>query len=109
MDETKSLTPFDEMTQTRGLQMLKTLVPYISGPGQMQFAVLIQFLELQHTYRMFQTNDASLSACSIPEGTDRRTAMLNEIRRYCTPKEQETIDTLLNMFCILSNYEMFLN
>lgn len=107
--ETTHLTPFDEMMQTRELQMLKTMVPYMNQGQQMQMVMLIQFLEFRHTYQVMREGNAALSACEIPEGTDKRSALLNELRCFCTPKEQETIDTLLNLFTILDNYELFLN
>ena len=48
-----------------------------------------------------------MAACALPNGTDRRNAMLSAIRQYCSPKEQETIDTILNLFCVMDNYELF--
>lgn len=109
MDETPHMTPYDEMMQTRELQMLKTIVPYMNQNRQMQMIMFIQYLEFQHTYKMMRSGSSALSACEIPEGTDKRTAMLNDLKCFCTPKEKETIDTLLNLFCILDNYELFLN
>ena len=47
-----------------------------------------------------------LDACSLGDGIDRRSAILGAIRQYCTPKEQETIDTLMNLFCVMDNYDM---
>jgi hypothetical protein len=32
--------------------------------------------------------------------------MLTAVRQYATPKEQETIDTILNMLCVMDNLEM---
>ena len=32
-------------------------------------------------------------------------AMLNDLRVFCTSKEQETIDMLANMFSMLETYE----
>ena len=109
MEEKTSVTPYEEMTQTRELMMLKSMVPYLSGNRQVQMLFLIQYLEFQNTYRLIKSGPSALSACEIPEGTDRRSAMLNAMRKYATPKEQETIDTLLNLFCILDNYDLFTN
>ena len=36
--EPNSFTPFDNMTQTRELQMLKTAIPYMKGDQKKQFA-----------------------------------------------------------------------
>ena len=46
--EPNSFTPFDNMTQTRELQMLKTAIPYMKGDQKKQFAILIKYMELQY-------------------------------------------------------------
>ena len=43
-----------------------------------------------------------MAACSLPAGTKRRDAMYYG-HKYCTPKEQEMIDTLQTLFCIMEN------
>ena len=51
----------------------------------------------------------SMAACSLPAGTKRRDAMLSAVRKYCTPKEQEMIDTIQTLFCIMENQDLFHN
>ncbi len=109
MEEKNYLTPYDEMMQTRELQMLKTVVPFIDTRHQRQIAMIIQYLEFRHTMQLFSSNNNALSACEIPEGSDRKSALLMALKNYCTPKERETIDTVLNLFCMLDNYELFFN
>lgn len=106
MEEKNLFTPYDEMTQTKELQMLKTIVPFLAGPRKRQMAILVQYMEMQNTLRVFSGAGTSLSACEIPEGSDRRTAMLGALRTYCSPKEQEMIDTFLNMLCIMESFEL---
>lgn len=43
--------------------------------------------------------------CSVDEGSNNMVAMLNDLRVFCTSKEQETIDMLANMFSMLETYE----
>ena len=83
MDEATPLTPFDTMTQTREIQMLKTVIPYMKSSQKKQFAILIKYMELQNTLQ----------------------SLLNSLRPFCTPKELETIDMLTNMFSMLETYE----
>ena len=45
----------------------------------------------------------------LPAGTKRRDAMLSAVRKYCTPKEQEMIDTIQTLFCIMENQDLFHN
>ena len=101
MEENATLTPYDEMLQTKDVQILKSNVPFLEYDAQRQAALLIHCLELRHITSIFSSKENTLSICSVPDGTDKRTALLTAVRKYCTPKEQETIDTLLNLFCIM--------
>lgn len=109
MEENRLFTPFDEAMQTRELQMLKTVFPYLEGKQKQQLGMIIQYMEIRHMSRLLQSSSSALGACEIPVGTERRSAMLNALRDYCTPKEKEAIDTILNLFCIIDNYESFFN
>lgn len=103
--ENPSLTPFDHMTQTRELQMLKTVLPYMKEAQKKQFAILIKYMELQNTIQVFSQEDKVLSMCSVDEESNNMVAMINDLRQFCTSKEQETLDMLVNMFSMLETYE----
>jgi hypothetical protein len=108
MAEQKTLTPYDEAVQTKQLQMLKTFVPYAGNPMQKHLAAMIQFLEYQTVIQVLDQGDNQLSACSIPEGGSKTTALLTELKQYCSASEQEMIDNLLNLMCIMeNNYGLF--
>lgn len=106
MEEINQVT-YDDMVQTRKIKMLKSIVPFLDFRTQKPAAILIQYLELKNASNAFSNPDNSLAACSLPEGSDRRNAILGAIRQYCTPKEQEAIDTVLNFFTVMENYDMF--
>lgn len=101
MEENATLTPYDEMLQTKDIQILKTIVPFLDFSAQRQAAMLIQCLEFRHITSLFSSKENTLSICSVPDDTDKRSALLTAVRRYCSPKEQETIDNLLNLLCIM--------
>lgn len=105
MEDTTNLT-YDDVVQTRNVQILKSVVPFLDARSQRPAAMLIQYMEMRNAYNTFSKPDNSLAACALDEGTDRRSAILGAIRQYCTPKEQETIDTLMNLFCVMDNYDM---
>lgn len=107
MESEQYLTEYDTLVQTRELQMLKAMLPFVHMKNQMPLAILIQSMEFRHTMRMFQENANALSIQSINNETDRRNVMLQTIKKFCTPKERETIDTLLNIMCVMENYESF--
>lgn len=103
--EPTPLTPFDNMTQTRQLQMLKTIIPYMKGEQKKQFAILIKYMELQNTAQVFSQEDKVLSMCSVNEDGNQMLALLNDLRQFCTEKEQETLDMMVNMFSMMETYE----
>ena len=105
MDEATPLTPFDTMTQTREIQMLKTVIPYMKSSQKKQFAILIKYMELQNTRHIFSQEEQVLSMCFLPEEENKLKSLLNSLRPFCTPKELETIDMLTNMFSMLETYE----
>lgn len=74
--EPNSFTPFDNMTQTRELQMLKTAIPYMKGDQKKQFAILIKYMELQNTIQVFNQEDKVMSMCSVSEDENSTLAML---------------------------------
>ena len=99
------MTIFDTMTQSREIQMLKTVIPYMKNSQKKQFAILIKYMELQNTIQIFSQENQALSMCSLPEEENNTVSMLNDLRKFCTPKESETIDMLINMFSMLETYE----
>lgn len=103
--ENTPFTPFDYMTQTRELQMLKTMLPYMKESQKKHFAILIKYMELQNTVQVFSQEDKVMSMCSVNEESNNMVAMLQDLRQFCTPKEQETLDMLTNMFSMLETYE----
>lgn len=107
MEQNKVLTPYDEAIQTRELQMLKTLVPYMGNGQKKQIVALIQYMEYQHALNVLNQSDNQLAACSMPEGSNRTTTLLSELKQYCTSAEQEAIDNILNLLCIVENLDVF--
>lgn len=109
MEQEQFITEYDGLVQTRELQMMKSMLPFVNVRSQMPLAILIQSMEFRNTVRMFQNNANALSACSVNNEPDRRNAMIQTLRKFCTPKERETIDNILNIMCVMENYDAFLN
>lgn len=107
--ENTPFTPFDYMTQTKELQMLKTMLPYMKEAQKKQFAILIKYMELQNTIQVFSQEDKVLSMCSVNEDNKNLMGMLQDLRQFCSPKEQETLDMLTNMFSMMETYETIFN
>lgn len=98
-------TAFDIETQSRNLQILKTVIPYLNVSRQKNFAVLVKCLELKNVMQVFEEPPASLSICSSEDSSQMRLQLLNDIRKFCTPAEQESIDMMLTAFQMFSSYD----
>ncbi len=108
MEQEQFLTDYDCLVQTRELQMLKAMLPFVHSKNQMSLAIMIQYMEFQQTMRLFKDKQNALSAFSIENENERRNAMLQTLKKFCTPKERETIDTMTNIMFMMENYENFL-
>ena len=101
MNQNQFVTEYDELVQTRELQILKSLLPFADIRNQLPLAVLIQSMEFRNTVQMFQNNANVLSACSANNEPDKRSAMIQTLRKFCSPREKETIDTLMNILFVM--------
>lgn len=98
-------TTFDIETQSKNIQILKTVIPYMDGPRQRTFAMMVKFLELRNVASMFNEKPVSLSMCSTDDPSEKRMQLLNDIKKFCTPAEQDSIDMMLTAFQMFSSYD----
>lgn len=96
----------DTLIQDRHLEMLKAAIPYLNTSRQKNIAMLVKFLELQRTMALFDHPGNNLRMCSEEENKEEAPVqMLTAIREYCTDKEKETIDNMINFVQMFSAYE----
>lgn len=81
MDEKTLFTPFDEITQTKELQMLKTIVPYLSKDKQRPLVMMISCMAMVNSMKVLSETPA-LSVAETETPSDRRIAMLNALKKY---------------------------
>ena len=105
MEQEQFLTEYDAYVQPRELQMLKAMLPFVHTKSQMPLAVMIQAIEFRSTIKYFRDNENTLTAFSLNNDTDKRSAMLQTLKKFCTPKERETLDTILNIMCVMENFD----
>lgn len=105
-DSQKDINSLDSLIQDRQLQMMKTALPYINNSAQKSMAFMIKFMELERTISVFNSPEISMQMCAIPEEEEPRVLqLLSALREFCTEKERETIDMLLNYMQMFSAYE----
>ena len=69
MDSEYKPTFFDSQLQTHQLQIMKTMIPYLSAGQQRPFALLIKYMELQKTAQLF-SNDTLTIQEPVSTGAD---------------------------------------
>lgn len=96
---TIKLTGFDHLTGDRHLQMIKAALPYVNASGQRFLSILVKFQELRRTVALFDRGEAAeLGIMSLGENQRRSPAdMLNAIKPYASPQEQDFIDMASNL------------
>ena len=109
MDNNYIPTAFDEKTQNKDLQILKTALPYLNGPRQKGILTLIKTMELKKSIDLIDSDDTSLSICSTDNPMENTLNMLSDIRKFCNEREQEHIDMMLNVFSMFSTYETMIS
>lgn len=105
MDNNYIPTAYDEKIQSRDLNILKTALPYMNSSRQRELIMLIKSLELKKSLDLISSNEASLSIMSADSPMENTLNMLNDIRKFCSEREQEHIDLMLNLFSMFSTYE----
>ena len=87
------------------LQIMKTMIPYLSAGQQRPFALLIKYMELQKTAQLFSNDTLTIQEVSSHSLQERMFQMLTDISEQCTPVEKENIENFLNMYQMLSAYD----
>ena len=102
MDSEYKPTFFDSQLQNHQLQIMKTMIPYLSAGQQRPFALLIKYMELQKTAQLFSNDALTIQEVSSHSPQERMFQMLTDISEQCTPGEKENIENFLNMYQMLS-------
>ena len=75
------------------------------GSRQKEILTLIKAIELKKSIDLIDSDDTSLSICSSENPMENTLNMLGDIRQFCSEKEQENIDMILNIFSMFPTYE----
>lgn len=92
------MTDLDYLTASPHLQMIKAALPYIQVQEQRFFSLLVKVSELERTMRLFgETEEGMVGICSLEKDEPATPLdMLNAMKPYGSPSEQEFIDLIVN-------------
>lgn len=92
------LTDLDYAIADHHIQMLKAAIPYMEIPRQRTVSLFIKTQELMRTRFFFDENDMGMmSVCSLDQSRTSTTDMLEAVKPYAAPKEQELIDVMMKL------------
>lgn len=95
------------MPEERTLSMLKILLPYLKHPAKDTIKTCIQLFEIQKTITRLEQEEEELAACSPSADNASIYDIYQLIREYCTPKESETLDMLINITQMAKFYKEY--
>ncbi len=95
------LTEFDYLLADPHLQMMKAAIPYMQHPQQRMFSMIIKIQELQRTVNLFQDDVSAMGISGEPQRKASALEMLQAMKPYAPPQEQEMIEMLENLQIML--------
>lgn len=112
MDWEKELvTPFDQLTASGPIRMMKLMIPYVAPKMQRILAVYVRFLELQDTLQFFRHFQSGLSSQEFASPTEPM-ELFRELSPYLPPTFSETMEqfdslkTMMDAMADMSDGEM---
>ena len=94
------MTPFDTLTSSGELQMLKLLLPYTPPATQRMLAFFIRFTELQNTIRYFGIFSRGPERKEFQSTPPSFTEMLEELKPYMGENEG-AVDSILSAMSMM--------
>lgn len=91
----------DSLIGDNHLEMMKAALPYMNVPQQRLISFFVKFNELRRTINLFEEGEvAAMGICSVGENEQSNSPidMLNTIKPYGSPSEQDYIDLIINFF-----------
>ena len=106
--ENETLSLYDNRLQSKEINILKTILPYLNSTSQKNISMIISYMQLQKTMEFFENPENTMQIVAM-EKKDNAADILNAIRVHCNQREQQQIDHLLNALQMVSTYDILFN
>ncbi len=98
------LTDLDYAIADHHIQMLKAAIPFMEIPQQRTCSMFVKLKELDRTMAFFDDNDMGMmKICSLDHTHTSPPDMLEAVKPYANPKEQELIDLMTRILSARKN------
>lgn len=97
--ETKQEAIMDRYPEEdRQLKMMKAALPYLANDSKPMISSVIRIMEIRNTLKKLdQEEEELLTSCSVTSEEDREYGLFQALREFCSPREQEMIDMIVNV------------
>jgi len=95
------MTPFDRLTTTQELQMMKLLLPYTPASSQRMLAVFIKFQEMQNTINFFAKFKAGEKIQDLDKEISSPMDFMEELRPYMGEQERSSMDMMMSAMSMM--------
>ena len=84
--------------EDRQLKMMKAALPYLANDSKPMISSVIRIMEIRNTLKKLdQEEEELLTSCSVTSEEDREYGLFQALREFCSPREQEMIDMIVNV------------
>lgn len=104
-ETTDKMTPFDRLISSKDLQLMKLIIPYTPPANQHMLAILVKFLELNRTIKIFHQSHQNIHTQTFEKSFSSPLDIVDEIRPYLSEAERTSIDSILNVFNMMQMLE----
>lgn len=95
------MTPFDHLTTTRELQMMKLMFPYTPASMHQMLAMYIKFQELQVAMRVFEKGRYNKQENLFQKKNDSPITILEDMRPFMSEQDQSSMDMVMTAFSMM--------
>lgn len=104
-ETTDKMTPFDRLISSKDLQLMKLIIPYTPPANQHMLAILVKFLELNRTIKIFHQSRQNIHTQTFEKSFSSPLDIVDEIRPYLSEAERTSVDSILNVFNMMQMLE----
>lgn len=104
-ETTDKMTPFDRLISSKDLQLMKLIIPYTPPANQHMLAILVKFLELNRTIKIFHQSRQNIHTQTFEKSFSSPLDIVDEIRPYLSEADRTSIDSILNVFNMMQMLE----
>lgn len=109
MDNNESVhaSALDNAISSNNIHILKTAIPFVTVEKQRYISVYVKYLELMNTISFFNNNKSNHGLGDATIANLDLFDLLAEIKPFLARKDQELVDSFMNMANLMKMYDSY--